>query len=62
MRALHSLLAIFAEGQEYIEALGAVVADKVVGGHKAIVTESGAGVERDVIFGYGLHRQYGILL
>src|SRR6185503_15965866 len=47
LRANDSLFAVFAEGEENVEALRAVVADKVIGGHIYILTESGADVERD---------------
>ena len=37
---------VFAEDEKYVEALGAFVADKVVGWHDFILAESGSEVER----------------
>jgi hypothetical protein len=42
MSAVNGFFSVFGERQEYIEALVAGVAEKVVGGHKAILTESGS--------------------
>ena len=43
--AVYGLLAVFAEGQEYVESFLAFVADKVIGRHSPILTESGPGEE-----------------
>lgn len=48
MHAMDGLLSVFAVGQKYIEAFRAGVADEVVGGHKAIVAESGTGAGEGV--------------
>ena len=42
MGASDSLFAVFGEGKENFEALAAVVADKVIGGHILILLESGS--------------------
>src|SRR3546814_11085639 len=46
VRAGDFLFAVFVEGEENIEALVAVVADKIIGWHNLILTESRVGVER----------------
>ena len=49
VRTFDGLLAVFGVGEEDVEALIAVVADKVIGGHAPILTESGSGVERGLL-------------
>src|SRR5688572_22103410 len=46
VRAGDSLFTVFAEAEENLKALAAVVADKVISWHIPILTESGASVER----------------
>lgn len=49
MRAVDGFLAVFAEGHEHVKALVAGVADKVIGWHESILTETSPGVESDVV-------------
>lgn len=46
MCASDGLFAVFAVGEKNVEALVAVVADKVIGWHAVILTESAPGGER----------------
>lgn len=50
MGAFDLLFVILGEGQEGVEALVAVVADKIVGWHEDILTESDLVVERDALY------------
>ncbi len=47
MRAGHGLFTVFVERQEHIETLFTTVADKVIGGHMLILTESIVSVEME---------------